>query len=47
MKHKEDEDGQTEKELQEGYELIPEAAPKEFETGPWTDPKNIQYGCGK
>ena len=31
----------------DGYKLVPESALKDFITGPWIDPENIQYGRGK
>ena len=31
----------------EGYEEVPEHAPKEFKNGPWLDPNNESHGCGK
>ena len=31
----------------EGYEEVPEHAPKEFKNGPWLDPNNKSHGRGK
>ena len=31
----------------EGYEEVPDHAPKEFAMGPWLDPNNNSHGCGK
>ena len=30
-----------------GYELVPDHAPREFDTGPWLNPENESYGKGK
>ena len=41
------EEEQVKEELKEGYEPILMVAPKDFKKGPWTDPSNVIYSCGK
>ena len=40
-------DKEAEEGPKDGYKLVPESAPKDFVTGPWIDPENIQYGRRK